>query len=210
MRAPKHNTEIRRDQIARAALELIAERGMGGLRVAAVARRVGLVPSGIYRHYAGKGEVIDAIVGYIRDQLLGNVRAVRRQEPDPLGRLHALLGRHVQLIRQSESLPVVIFSDELYGGDSTRRAKLRGAIDAYLRELARLVRDAQQAGAARRDVAPLAAARMFLGLIQSTVILWHLSGKRFDMAEQAEVAWQVFCRGLGPKPASNSHGGERL
>ncbi len=54
MAREKLDTEIRQEQIAQAALSLIASRGIKGLSVAAVARRVGLVPSGIYRHFKGK------------------------------------------------------------------------------------------------------------------------------------------------------------
>ena len=53
----KLGTEIRQEQIAEAALELVASQGLGRLSVAAVARRVGLVPSGIYRHYKSKDDI---------------------------------------------------------------------------------------------------------------------------------------------------------
>ena len=50
----KLDTEIRKEQIAEAALGLLASQGLGRLSVAAVARRVGLVPSGVYRHFMNK------------------------------------------------------------------------------------------------------------------------------------------------------------
>ncbi len=43
-RAEKINTEIRQEQIARAALVLIARRGLNHLNIAALAREVGVVP----------------------------------------------------------------------------------------------------------------------------------------------------------------------
>ena len=50
MRASKTKTEIRQDQIATAALELMAQHGPKSLNLAALARKVGVVPSAIYRH----------------------------------------------------------------------------------------------------------------------------------------------------------------
>ena len=61
MRQPKVGTQIRREQIAEAALGLVAAEGVRRLSIAAVARRVGLVPSGIYRHYKSKDQVLDAV-----------------------------------------------------------------------------------------------------------------------------------------------------
>jgi AcrR family transcriptional regulator len=49
-RAQKVKTEIRQEQIAGAALELIAMRGLDELNIGALARQVGVVPSAIYRH----------------------------------------------------------------------------------------------------------------------------------------------------------------
>ena len=63
MRAAKVNTEIRQDQIARAALALIARDGFQWLNMAGLAREVGVVPSGIYRHYRNKDEVLERGAG---------------------------------------------------------------------------------------------------------------------------------------------------
>ena len=54
------NTGTRRIQIARAAITLIAERGIEGLSMGAIARQIGVVPSAIYRHFRNKDEVLDA------------------------------------------------------------------------------------------------------------------------------------------------------
>ena len=55
----KLDTEIRPEQLSQAALALIAAHGLEGLSIARVARRVGLVPSAIYRHYSGKDDLVD-------------------------------------------------------------------------------------------------------------------------------------------------------
>lgn len=65
MRARKVKTEIRQDQIARAALSIVVSQGLEKLNVAAVAEKVGIVPSGIYRHFKGKEAVLDAVLDFI-------------------------------------------------------------------------------------------------------------------------------------------------
>jgi AcrR family transcriptional regulator len=56
MRASKTSTEIRQDQIAQAAMGLIARHGFQQLSLAAVAKKVGVVTSAIYRHFQSKDE----------------------------------------------------------------------------------------------------------------------------------------------------------
>jgi AcrR family transcriptional regulator len=57
MRATKAKTAIRQEQIARAALKLLALKGWQSVSLAAIAKEVGVVTSAVYRHFAGKEEL---------------------------------------------------------------------------------------------------------------------------------------------------------
>jgi AcrR family transcriptional regulator len=196
MPTTKRRTEVRQGEIAKAALELISAHGMKGLRVAAVARKVGIVPSGIYRHYRNKDGVLDAILDFIQHRFNTNVGAVLGMKGEVSARLHALLMKHIRLIQENESIPLVIFSAEVYTGNRRRRVKLLGIIESYLAKIAALVEQGQREGNIRADTKPAAAAMMFLGLIQPSVIVWHLSAGKFDVTKQAEAGWQMFWRAI--------------
>lgn len=196
MPATKRSTAIRQSEIAKAAMEITAARGMKGLCVAEVARRVGLVTSGIYRHYRSKDELIDTVLDYIQSRLASNARTAARMAGDAPTRLHALLTKHVNLIRENESIPQVVFCQEVYAGHPRRRTKLLGIIQGYLSEVANIVQEGQNEGSLRRDVVPATVALMFLGLIQPPAIIWHLSARSFDVKEQAEAAWPIFLEGI--------------
>jgi AcrR family transcriptional regulator len=196
MRAEKLSTEVRQDQIARAALQLIAAEGVQGLSLAAIARRVGLVPSAIYRHYRSKGEVLDATIDHLGARLLHNLDLAAGETPDPLDRLHDLLKRHVALIRENQAVPRFIFSETIYGRDAGRKEKVRSIITRYMKGIAAFVREGQASGRIRPDVDPDAAAVHFLGLILPSAVLWHLTDGRFDVTRQAERAWSTYRAGL--------------
>ncbi len=196
MSVEKLTTKVRQEQIAQATLEVIAERGLEGLNVARVARQVGLVPSAIYRHFHNKDDVLDAVVDLVRERLQGNVRSVREETADSLERLHRLLARHIRLIRENEALPKVILSEFVFGRKSNRRGKLLKALKDYLHELSEFVREAQQQQRIRRDCDPGTVAVMFLGIVQSSAVLWHVSDGAFDVTRHAERAWEVLCAGM--------------
>ncbi|MFU8855928.1 MAG: TetR/AcrR family transcriptional regulator [Deferrisomatales bacterium] len=185
-------TEVRREQIAEAALALISERGLGGLSVAAVARRVGLVPSAIYRHFEGKEGVVDAVVGLIRDRLLRNVREACTEADDALDCLRRILTRHVQLIRNNVGVPRVVFSEELYASRPGRKGEVHAVVAGYLASVAEVIRRGQAAGCIRPGLEPGTLAVMFLGLVQPSAILWHLSDGQFDVTKHTQRAWEVF------------------
>ncbi len=192
MSTPKFATEIRRDQIVRVALELIAAQGMKGFNVAALAQRVGFAPSAIYHHFKGKDEILDAVLDLLESTLKGNVVRVQREELDPIEQLRQLLAAHARLVLGFSALPRILFSEDIYGGDASRKARLHSIITGYLREVAGIILDGQEKGTIRAGLDPETLSVMFLGLLQPTAILWHLSDGKFDAAGQVERAWPIF------------------
>ena len=193
----KLDTEVRRQQIAEAALSLVADRGLGRLSVAAVARRVGLVPSGIYRHFKSKDEIVLAVLDRIEARMLANVQAACDESPDPLQRLRSLLMRHIRMIREGRAVPRIIFSDDLQSGHPERKVRVQHVVDGYLRQIGQFVREGQEQGKVRPELDPGTVALLFLGMIVPAGILWHLTDGGFDVTKHAERAWQVFRGAIG-------------
>lgn len=206
MSAEKLDTQVRQEQIAAAALGLVASQGMKGLSVARVARRVGVVPSAIYRHYSSKDEVLDAVLDLIRDRLLANVAAACNESDEALDRLHLLLIRHVRLLRENQGIPRVVFSQELHNGHSGRKARMYETIRQYLGQVAEIVRQGQQNGQVRSDFTAEAVSMMFLGIVQPAALLWDLSDGDFDVTRHAERAWQILEMAILPVKQEKANG----
>ena len=205
MRATKTNTEIRQDQIARAALALISRHGFSRLNMAGVAREVGVVPSGIYRHYRNKDEVLDAVLELISRRLLGNVAAAKAETADALERLERVLMAHVKLIHGNVPIPRVVFSEAVFTGHQRRRKRVHRIFQDYLGQVADIICEGQRAGRLRTGLAPDTLSVMFLGLVQPAAILWLMSAGEFDIRGHAERAWQIFSemiRANKPRPMS--------
>lgn len=205
MRAERLDTRIRRDQIAQAALQIIASKGLRALSVAAVARQVGLVPSAIYRHFESKDRLLDATLEHLGDRLLSNVHLAAEETEDPVERLHRLLTRHLRLIRENRAIPRVIFSEGIYGDRPERKTRVHGIITRYIDHIAQFVLEGQRVGRIRSELDPRATAVTFLGLVLPVAVLWHLSDGGFDATRQSERGWTIFRTGIaipGAAPAA--------
>jgi AcrR family transcriptional regulator len=171
MALEKLNSEIRKEQYAQAALDLIAHEGLKGLSVAAVARRVGLVPSALYRHFRNKEALLNSVINLIREKLHTNVDAVCEQTSDTLDRLQRLLLAHIGVIRENKGILRIVFSDELHSGYPEKKAQIWGMVAGYLKRVANIVSEGQKAGQIRPELDPDSVSVMFLGLIQPAAIL---------------------------------------
>lgn len=68
----------RRDDVLHAAVELLDEVGIDDLTTRRLAAKLGVQPGALYRHFASKQELLDAVVEHI-------VAGISEQEPSPDG-----------------------------------------------------------------------------------------------------------------------------
>ena len=195
----KLQTRIRREQIAEAALQLVASEGVKRLSIAAVARRVGLVPSGIYRHFKSKDAMLDAVLDLLEAKLQANVEAARKETTDPLRRLHSVFLRHIRFIREGRAFPRIIFSDDALAAHPERKSRVQRILGGYLAEIERMIREGQQQGQIDRQLLPGTAAMFFLGMIVPAGIVWHLTDGGFNLTQHAGRAWKMFQEALAAK-----------
>lgn len=196
MSIDKLDTQIRQEQIAQAAMNLVNTGGMKGLSIAGVAKRVGLVPSAIYRHFNSKDQVIDAVLDLVFARLMNNVSEVCSLALDPFERLKLILTRHIRLILENHAIPRIIFSEEVYSGNTDRKAKLNRGINEYLNKIAEIILQGQREHRICKDLDAATISVMFLGIIQPAAILWHISDEAFDVSKHAEKAWRIFKESL--------------
>ncbi len=196
MSLEKLSTEIRKEQIAQAALALIATQGLRGLNMADLAKRTGLVPSALYRHFKSKDEILDSILGHIKGMLDRNVQEVREEASDSLEQIKRLLFRHIRIIRENQAILRVVFSEEIFSGPSPRKRKVYAMVTGYLRKIAEIVREGQTEKKIRADLEPGTIAMQFLGIIQPAAILWQMSGGALDVTKHAERAWKFLSQAI--------------
>ena len=192
MATKRLGTEIRREQIAEAALDLVRADGIRALSVAAVARRVGIAPSAVYRHFKNKREVVAVVLELIQTRLKAHFQETVTLDIDPIDKLRRLLDRHIGLIASNNAIPRLIFSEEVLGGMPEMQRQLYGIIRDVIANVATIVTQGQQTGRVRRDLPADNIAVAFLGMIQPAAIIWNLSDGEFDLMEHSKNAWKLF------------------
>ena len=106
------STAVRRQQIADAALDVIAELGLPAFTTRTVAARVNISDGTIFRHFKSKEEIILAALDRLEARLFADV-----PEPspptDPLVVLADFFRRRAEMLGGSAPMGRLIFSDQL-------------------------------------------------------------------------------------------------
>ena len=192
MALEKLDTKIRREQIVEAALSLIAAQGLRRLSVAALARRVGLVPSGLYRHFRSKQEILDAALQLVQRRGLDNLKEVCATTPNALERLKFLLLRAIKMIRELQAMPRIVFSEGMSADHPERKRQAYVILRGFLGAIEGIMQEGQERGEVRKDLDAKSLAVMFWGMLPPVVVLWHMSDGKFDVTRHAERSWELF------------------
>ncbi len=196
MALEKLDTRIRKEQIIEAALGLIAAHGVRRLSMAAIARRVGLVPSALYRHFGSKQEILEAAVQLVGQRAGENLKAVRKLTPTSLGRMELLFGRIIKMIRDLHAMPRIIFSEGMSTGHPEAKRQAYELLKGVLKGIEEIVLEGQEHGEIRTDIDAKSLSVMFWGMIPAAVILWHMSDGQFDVTRHAKKSWELFREGI--------------
>jgi AcrR family transcriptional regulator len=179
--------EVRRQQIAAAALRIISGRGLHKLTAAELAREVGIADGTIFRHFRDKAEIVAMAVGYL-EQLLGH--DFPPATLSPLARLESFVLGRLRLIQAEPDLCALAFSDRLLEAGSEHGLAPLGELMRRTRLFVEeCLRTAQADGTIDPRLRARTLALMIIGAIQSAATVYTLEPGRQE--DPPEAVWQT-------------------
>ncbi len=195
--AERQPTDSRQVQIADAALQVIAEEGLGGFTTAAIGKLVGLTSGSLFRHFPSKQAIVRAAIARA-DELL--FAAFPPQGGNPLDRLGAFFRQRVRLVAKNPGIARVVFSEQLAqaAGDKGRTAV--GAIKQRSLEFIReCVTQAADEGLLVEGLDVEAVVTLVSGAALAIVFTEAPTGRELPGEERAERVWSTLQALLGKR-----------
>lgn len=197
--AKRMPTLVRREQIAEAALTLLAEQGLGGLTARNVAKAVGLTAPALYRHFpGGKADILGSILDLLEAVREEVFTAARETSGTALDRLRRSYDLHISLLQRFRALPCLLLSDTLWIDEPQLRDRFLEGYHAHQERMAALIRQGQEAGEIRADIDAVQIFAQFFGQFLSIAVLHCRQGGMIDVSPQSEANWRIFVRGVSP------------
>ena len=120
----------RREQLLDAAAVLFAERGFHDVGMDDIGAAAGISGPGVYRHFAGKLALLEALVDSAMTQMLAGARRQRAEHSHPERALHALVELHAHFAVEQRALIGVWVRETRALSDGVRHT-LRQQMRAY-------------------------------------------------------------------------------
>ncbi|SDZ27540.1 regulatory protein, tetR family [Amycolatopsis xylanica] len=178
----------RRSQILQAAVRVIAQDGVRGLRVEKLAAEAGVSTALIYYHFKDRAGILHAALEHINHRAESYTDVAFTCE-DPLARLEQVLLLELQdtdevrenSIAWGELRASAVFNDDL-------RAALSETTRAWNADVASLISEAQAAGRVAAEVDAELAAEHLTALVEGLSERWHSGSITLDHARRVLVA----------------------
>jgi AcrR family transcriptional regulator len=191
------NTTLRREQIAEAALDLVAEQGIGALTARNVARAVGVTPPALYRHFpGGKADILLSVIDLLDSVKTEGIRHALEKPGSSMTRLRRCFDLHISVIERYRAMPILALSDSVWVDEPQCRTRLLESHRRHEELLSAIIRAGQEAGEIRRDIDAEQIFVQFLGQFLTIAILYSRRRETLDPKVQAESNWRMFERAV--------------
>jgi AcrR family transcriptional regulator len=155
-----------------AAMELIGERGFTDASVDEIVDRAGVAKGTVYYHFAGKAELVEALIADRMKPLADSFReAAAVNSDDPAGAIEAIVRAELEFLLEHKSFSKLLLT-EMWREDRVWRKTLV----LFRNELMTVIRDVIEQGVAsgvfRDDVDPGFGASALFGMTATVALDW--------------------------------------
>ena len=189
----------RRAVTVEAVVELAAEQNPGEITTAAIADRMHVTQGALFRHFASKDAIWEAVMHWVAERLLARVDRAAAEATSPLAAIEAMFLAHVDFVARHPGVPRILFGELQRADDTPAKRMVRTIIERYRERLVGLLDRGKAAGVCSADLDSAAAAMLFIGSIQGLVMSSMLAGDVERVRRDAPGAFAILRRGLGAR-----------
>ncbi|MBV7408669.1 TetR/AcrR family transcriptional regulator [Maritimibacter sp. DP1N21-5] len=170
----------RRAEIVDTVIELSAALGPDRVTTQHLADAVGVTQPAIFRHFATKTEIWEAVGARIVNQ----IETVAIDVADCDEPVSTYIRELTALVRSYPALPSIVTSRELQAESEGLRKAIVAALDACGTQIARLISKGQNNGTYRNDLEAAAIARLVTSSCMGLCTAWVVADHDFDLMER--------------------------
>ena len=176
----------RQIEITEVALELISEKGIQGLTIKNLAKKIGITEPAIYRHYDSKTDILIAVLDLFKQNTEQLFEKELKHEGKAIDKIEHLFTKHFASFSATPSLVSVIFSEEIFRNEPVLIAKIAEIIDKNDKILTTIIVDGQKTGEIRSDIEATYLSTIIIGTLRLFVKKWQFSEFSYNLPREGK------------------------
>ncbi len=174
----------RQIQIIESALELIAEKGIQGLTIKNLSKKIGVSEPAIYRHFESKNAILLTILNNFKQMAGMMAGMIPSVEGTAFDKIEFMFSKIIQLFIESPSYVSVIFSEELFKNDEKLKNNIIEVLNQNEQTIEGIIRTGQKKGNVRTDIDSKNLALIVMGSLRFLVKQWDIKGQNKNLKKE--------------------------
>lgn len=155
-----------------AAMELIGERGFTDASVDEIVHRAGVAKGTVYYHFAGKAELVEALIAFRLRPAIAQFRAVAAENADdPQAAIGAIVRAELEFLAEEKSFSKLLLT-EMWREDRVWRETLLLLRREMVTVIRNVIAQGVESGVFRSDVEPEFGASALFGMTATVALDW--------------------------------------
>jgi TetR/AcrR family transcriptional regulator, fatty acid metabolism regulator protein len=180
----------RQAQIISESVNIISEKGIQGLTIKNLAKKIGISEPAIYRHFESKVDILLNILDIFKRDKHFAIKKIAAGTRQSVKKLREIYFYHFQAFTENPSLTAIIFSEEIFKNDPRLSAKVLEIMTINQRILSEILKEGQHRKELRNDIPIDQLAIIILGSLRLIVTQWRLSNFSFNLVKNGGDLWE--------------------
>ncbi len=176
----------RQIEITEVALELINEKGIQGLTIKNLAKKIGITEPAIYRHYDSKIDILIAVLDLFKQNTEQLFERELQNGNNAIDKIEHLFTQHFTTLSATPSLVSVIFSEEIFRNEPVLIDKISEVIDKNDKILTTIIVNGQKSGEIRTDIEAKYLSTIIIGTLRLFVKKWQFSAFSYNLPKEGK------------------------
>lgn len=188
--------EARRAVIVESVIALAGVQNPSNITTAAIAKNMNLTQGALFRHFANKEAIWQAVMEWVEEELLTRIDLSAQGIASPLVAMEAMFIAHVEFVVEYSGVPKMIFGELQHAELTPAKCVVQRLIQGYGQRLQCLLKKAKDNSELPTELDNEAAATLFIGTVQGLVMQSLLAGDVARMRHDAPRVFAIYRRGI--------------
>ncbi len=179
-----NNQTDRQTEIMEAALNLISKKGIQGLTLKNISKKIGISEPAIYRHFASKTDILLSILSNFKEMAVMLSNMMKGYQAPASEKINFLFSRMLELFTETPSMVSVIFSEEIFKNEPVLKTRIIEILNLHAQTIENIILKGQEEDNTRTDVDAKNLTLIAMGSFRLLVKKWDLNNHNSNLSDE--------------------------
>jgi TetR/AcrR family transcriptional regulator len=158
----------RKEQILHSLMEMLEDPNIR-ITTAALAKRVGVSEAALYRHFASKAQMFDALIEFVEDTVFSRAKMIQQKELSALVQCQQILTLLLTFVERNAGISRILTGEALIGENERLGSRVNQLFEKLETQLKQILREAEIREGLRTQDSPSSTANLLLAVAEGRI-----------------------------------------